>query len=96
MAIDATRGEVVMFGGKVIPAYFHSSSGGYTIAHSAFVFVIGGMLLATTALLESSVVTRREQAQAVHDSLPEDAARAERVAAQLDGHHTPVHLDPRQ
>ena len=30
MAIDATRGEVVMFGGKVIPAYFHSSSGGYT------------------------------------------------------------------
>lgn len=30
MAVDATRGVVVTFGGKVIPAYFHSSSGGYT------------------------------------------------------------------
>jgi hypothetical protein len=28
--------------------------------------VIGGMLLATTALLESSILARREQAQAVH------------------------------
>lgn len=29
-AVDGTRGEVLMFGNKVIPAYFHASSGGYT------------------------------------------------------------------
>lgn len=29
-AVDATRGEVVTYAGRVIPAYFHSAAGGYT------------------------------------------------------------------
>lgn len=29
-AVDATRGEVLVFRGKPIPGFFHSSSGGYT------------------------------------------------------------------
>jgi len=29
-AVDDTAGKVILFQGKVIPAYFHSSSGGYT------------------------------------------------------------------
>jgi stage II sporulation protein D len=29
-AVDATEGQVILYQGKPIPAYFHSSSGGYT------------------------------------------------------------------
>ncbi len=29
-AVDATAGQVILYQGKLIPAYFHSSSGGYT------------------------------------------------------------------
>ncbi|TDA64462.1 MAG: SpoIID/LytB domain-containing protein [Clostridia bacterium] len=31
-AVDATRGQVIYFAGKVIPAYYHANAGGYTEA----------------------------------------------------------------
>ncbi len=34
-AIEATRGQVLMFAGQPLPAYFHACSGGYTEDHAA-------------------------------------------------------------
>lgn len=30
LAVDATKGEILMFGGKVLPTYFHATCGGHT------------------------------------------------------------------
>lgn len=34
-AVNETKGQVLVYGNKVIPAYYHSSSGGYTINSGA-------------------------------------------------------------